>query len=415
MPNTKTLRTKLSHFLGSYRGKTIFNFCYGFGASLAIMGTMFKLLHLDGANIALAIGLGTEVFIFALSAFEPPFRNYRWEEVFPILISHKDEDRPQFGAGGMIGGSVIIGSTPSAEGQPAPGQDKDYYSEYGVPGVQDGAGGQAAGPLYRGGPIYQGTPGYQGGPGYQGPGPAAFPGQGVAQEGESTVGSTEQKHPNPLANITNQQAAQSYGLPPQVQLTEEEANTLSDSIKRMGEAVAQLNNMADITNVTEKYLNQLSEMADNLNRFSNATSSLTDVSNVLLDSYRNVTENSSDISENSKGYVEQMGVLNKNLMGLNTIYEIQLKSISSQIDTIDRVNKGLLHIRDMYEGSLEGTNRFHQETDNMAENLSHLNQVYSRMLEAMIPGQGFGGFGAGRTVVPPAPTTPAPEGPEQIG
>lgn len=352
----KSFRVKLAHFLGSYRGKTIFNFCYGFGASLAILGTLFKLLHLDGANIALAVGLGTEVFIFALSAFEPPFRNYRWEEVFPVLASHKAEDRPEFGPGGVVGGGVNM---------------------------------------------------------VNGQGGVVSPGQGVAEAAGD--GTSAPRYRNPLANITTEQALQSYGLPPQVQLSEEDAQTLTDSIKRMGEAVTQLNNMADITLVTEKYLNQLSEMADNLGRFSNATSSLAEVSNVLLDSYKSITDNSSDISENSKGYVEQMGILNKNLVGLNTIYEIQLKSISSQIDTIDRVNKGLIHIRDMYEGSMDGSERFRQETESMAENLARLNKVYSRMLEAMIPGQGFGGFSTPKAEAPTTPTTPpeSSESPEQ--
>jgi len=371
----KSFRTKLSHFLGSHRGKTIFNFCYSFGAALAILGTLFKLLHLEGANIALSIGLGTEVFIFALSAFEPPFRNYRWEEVFPILVTHKDEDRPEFGPGGVTGGIVNI------------------------------VGGQATG--------VSGEPGVAAAGGAQG----GYPRGGYPGGGYPGGGSAGPRHSNPLANITTEQALQSFGLPPQVQLSDEDAQTLTDSIKRMGEAVTQLNNMADITQVTEKYLNQLSDMADNLGRFSNATSSLAEVSNVLLDSYKSITDNSSDISENSKGYVEQMGVLNKNLYGLNTIYEIQLKSISSQIDTIDRVNKGLLHIRDMYEGSMDGSDRFRQETENMADNLAHLNRVYSRMLDAMIPGQGFGGFSAPRPTqpTPPVSTSEPTDNQEQAG
>lgn len=378
----KSLRIKLAHFLGSYRGKTIFNFCYGFGAALAILGTLFKLLHLDGANIALAIGLGTEVFIFALSAFEPPFRNYRWEEVFPVLVSHKEEDRPEFGPNGVTGGIVNI------MGGQATGANAD-------PGVA-ATGGQG---------------GYPGGGGnVGGVNGGNYPGGGGGGTGVSGP-----RHSNPLANVTTEQALQSFGLPPQVQLSDEDAQTLTDSIKRMGEAVTQLNNMADITQVTEKYLNQLSDMADNLGRFSNATSSLAEVSNVLLDSYKSITDNSSDISENSKGYVEQMGVLNKNLYGLNTIYEIQLKSISSQIDTIDRVNKGLLHIRDMYEGSMDGSDRFRQETENMADNLAHLNRVYSRMLDAMIPGQGLGGFAAPRPErpTPPVNSPETPGSPEQ--
>ncbi|MGE4433622.1 MAG: gliding motility protein GldL [Bacteroidales bacterium] len=314
--NKKGFRHRIADFLGSYRGKTIFNFFYGFGASLAILGTMFKLLHLDGANIMLAVGLSTEVFIFALSAFEPPFRTYRWDEVFPVLRTRNPEDRPNFSGAG---------------------------------------------------PVYSGNP----------------------QPAPSTPGNWSQ--------VTPGQAVQSYGIPPQIQLSDDDAQTLSESIKRMGEAVHQLNNMTEITRVTEKYLAQLSDMADNLNRFGSATASLTEVSNVLLDSYKSITDNSSDISSNSRGYVEQMGTLNKNLSGLNTIYEIQLKSISSQIDTIDRVNNGLLHIRNMYEGSMEDSVRFKKETEAMAENLANLNRVYTRMLEAMTPGNGMnGGFPTGR-------------------
>ncbi|MDD2559747.1 MAG: gliding motility protein GldL [Bacteroidales bacterium] len=328
--------SRLAAFLGSQRGKTIFNFFYGFGASLAILGTLFKLLHLDGANTMLAIGLGTEVLIFALSAFEPPFRNYRWEEVFPVLKSRKAEDRPDFNNLGLGGGVIIQGGTGQATS------------------VQNGGTGQAS----------------------ASPGDTA---QARAYQGPARGAA-------PFADITPQQAAQSFGIPPQVQLSPEDSEVLADSIKRMGEAVRQLNALANITNVTEDYLQQLAGMTENLNRFSRATGSLAEVSNVLLDSYKNITENSDQITNNSKGYVEQMDALNLNLQGLNTIYGIQLKSISSQIDTIDRVNKGLLHIKEMYEGSALDSERFRTETQQMADHLANLNQFYARMLNAMIPG-----------------------------
>lgn len=321
--------SRLAAFLGSQRGKTIFNFFYGFGASLAILGVLFKLLHLDGANTMLAIGLGTEVLIFALSAFEPPFRNYRWEEVFPVLKSRKEEDRPDFNNLGLGGGVIIQG---------------------GASGGLSNMGTQQAGSTQSG--SYQGSAG------------------GAA----------------PFSDITPQQAAQSFGIPPQVQLSPEDSEVLADSIKRMGEAVRQLNALANITNITEDYLQQLAGMTENLNRFSRATGSLAEVSNVLLDSYKNITENSDQITNNSKGYVEQMDALNLNLKGLNTIYGIQLKSISSQIDTIDRVNKGLLHIKEMYEGSALDSERFRTETQQMADHLANLNQFYARMLNAMVPG-----------------------------
>ena len=56
---------------------------------------------------------------------------------------------------------------------------------------------------------------------------------------------------------------------------------------------------------------------------------MNEVSQTLLNSYRAITDNSQNISESSTGYVDQMQALNQNISGLNTIYEIQLKSISS--------------------------------------------------------------------------------------
>jgi len=365
----KAFRIRLSIFLGSYRGKSIFNLFYGLGAAVAILGTLFKLLHLDGANVMLSLGLGTEVFIFAISALEPPYRNYHWEYVFPILKTHADGDRPDFqnlpggqASGGMVG-EVYVGDTT------IPGVEKNSATNF-----QGGA--QAGGTVYVGG---------------------ASSGGGVPYT----------PHSNSMAGVTPQQARENYGIPPQVPISDEDAATLTDSIKKMGEAVSQLNNLADITMVTENYISKLSGMADNLNRFSDATGSLAEVSNVLLDSYRNVTENSDEISANSKGYVEQMGNLNRNLSGLNTIYEIQLKSVSSQIDTIDRVNKGLVHIREMYESSTGDSDRFSKETEAMADNLARLNMVYARMLEAMSPNAIFANMMAGSMNAAHTPEAPA--------
>ncbi len=58
--------------------------------------------------------------------------------------------------------------------------------------------------------------------------------------------------------------------------------------------------------------------------------------------------------------------LNRNISGLNTIYEIQLKGVSSQLDSIDRVNRGLKDIRDMYEKSARESSRYCEETEKMA-------------------------------------------------
>ena len=147
--------------------------------------------------------------------------------------------------------------------------------------------------------------------------------------------------------------------------------------------------MAELTEATQKYLEQLSGMSENMERFSQVTNSLTNVSDTLLNSYKSITDNSDGINQNSRGYVHQMEQLNRNVSGLNTIYEIQLKSISSQIESIEHINSGLNRIREMYDGSVVDSSVFRNETEKMTRQLAELNQVYSRLLQAMTVNMGY--------------------------
>ena len=127
----------------------------------------------------------------------------------------------------------------------------------------------------------------------------------------------------------------------------------------------------------------MSGIAQQMELLRNTTEALNSVSSTLLDSYRAITEHSTEISANSNGYIQQMNDLNRNIGGLNTIYEIQLKSVASQLDAIDRVNRGIKDIRDMYEKSAAQSARYCEETDKMARNMQQLNQVYEKMISAM--------------------------------
>lgn len=75
-------------------GKRFKNFMaklYGLGAAVVILGAMFKILHLDGADFMLVVGLTTEAVIFAFSAFEKPHAEYDWTLVYPELAGMEDE------------------------------------------------------------------------------------------------------------------------------------------------------------------------------------------------------------------------------------------------------------------------------------------------------------------------------------
>lgn len=67
------LVVRLQHWMDSVPGQTFLNYAYSWGAAIVILGALFKLTHLPGGNIALFIGMGTEVVVFFLSAFDRPF------------------------------------------------------------------------------------------------------------------------------------------------------------------------------------------------------------------------------------------------------------------------------------------------------------------------------------------------------
>jgi archaellum component FlaC len=112
----KRYKRGIGGFLRSEKGQRFFNFAYSIGAAVVIWGALFKILHLPGGNMLLSIGMGTEVLMFVLSAFDRPPREYNWENVFPVLETKDPEDRPDFSGGNGGGGSVIINGGAPAGG-----------------------------------------------------------------------------------------------------------------------------------------------------------------------------------------------------------------------------------------------------------------------------------------------------------
>ncbi len=275
MGKYKKYKNSVEAFLSGEKGQRFFNFAYSLGAAVVIWGALFKILHLPGGNALLSIGMGTEVLMFVLTAFDRPPREYHWEEVFPVFNTKNPEDRPDFHGGG----SVVINGNATANAEET--------------ATEAGSG---SGVIFAGGEM------------------------------PKTAG------------------------------------------------------MAD---ATLNYTEQVKAISEQMEELRKTTEALNNVSNILLDSYRAITDNSDKITDSSTGYVEQMTSLNRNIAGLNTIYEIQLKSISSQLDNIDKVNRGLKEISNMYERSAQESNRYCEETQKMAQYMQQLNSVYEKMITAM--------------------------------
>lgn len=272
--NIKKYKNAVERFLSGDSGQRFFNFAYSIGAAIVIWGALFKLLHLPGGNLLLMIGMGTEVLMFILSAFDRPAKQYHWEEVFPVLDTHDAEDRPNMQGGAQ--GNIVIGAA-----------------------------------------------------------------------GASTSAAAVQQHPSTAV------------------------------------ADRPLSLNASAKEATEHYVAQIAALSDQMAELRKSTEALNKVTAVLLNSYNAITENSDRITASSQGYVEEMTSLNRNVAGLNTIYEIQLKSVSSQLDSIDRVNNGIKDIRDMYERSADTSRQYCEETERMARYMKQLNAIYAQMIQAM--------------------------------
>ena len=240
---------RLQKWMDSVAGQTFLNYAYSWGASIVILGTLFKLTHLPGANFFLFLGMGTEVFVFFISAFDRPFD--KTTDGMDLDI-HMDEEGVEHAAAasaviGGGGGTVIING---------------------------GGGGVAAG---------------------SGEGAAAAEDGSISFAGGVAGGTVVS---GPAADVT-----------------------IGDEMKE----------------ATSNYIDELNRLTEMLSQ---------------------VSEQSQRLTRDS----EEMENLNRTLTGISRVYEMQLKSASQQVSTIDEIN---------------------EQTRHMAQQIIELNKIYARMIEAM--------------------------------
>lgn len=244
---------RLQKWMDSVPGQTFLNYAYSWGASIVILGTLFKLTHLPGANFFLFLGMGTEVFVFFISAFDRPFD--KTTDGMELDTHMKSVDESEIAGTGGNGGTIIIGG---------------------------------------GGSGHSGT-------------------------------SSE-------ASMSSQAS-----MPSQTSVDTEAIAAVSSSVVTMsgGAALPQIN--PELEEATTNYVDELKRLTEMLSR---------------------VSVQSERLSHDS----EEMENLNRTLTGICKVYELQLKSASSQIGTIDEIN---------------------EQTRKMAAQIVELNKIYARMIEAM--------------------------------
>lgn len=267
---------KLQKWMDSVPGQTFLNYAYSWGASIVILGTLFKLTHLPGANFFLYLGMGTEVIVFFLSAFDRPF------------------DKTADGMELDLHPGMTVGSATVVNGEPLPEGTAAAAAAIG------NKGGAVAGGIIGGGGVIGG--GVIGGGG----GTVIINGGGAGEPGQASTSSP--------AGVSSPAAMQGGTI------------IAGGSAAPLGVAEA-----------TGNYIDELNELTEVLKK---------------------VSEQSKRLTADS----EEMENLNRTLTGISRVYEMQLKSASSQMGTIDEIN---------------------EQTRHMAQQIAELNAIYARMIEAM--------------------------------
>ena len=291
---------RLQKWMDSVPGQTFLNYAYSWGASIVILGTLFKLTHLPGANFFLFLGMGTEVFVFFISAFDRPFD--KTADGMELDI-HTDTSMPTGQHAGS--GTVVIGGS---GGGNAPASGVSGGTGGGTVVIGGGGGGNAPA---------SGSPGVSAG---TGGGTIVIGGGNAPVSGASGAPVVDSEA---IAAVSSSVISVSGGSVP---------------VSGGASAPSSLPQMTpELEEATQNYVVELKRLTEMLSRVSEQTDKLAHDS-------------------------EEMENLNRTLTGICKVYELQLKSASSQIGTIDDIN---------------------EQTRKMAAQIAELNKIYARMIEAM--------------------------------
>ena len=269
----------LQKWMDSVPGQTFLNYAYSWGASIVILGALFKLTHLPGANFMLFAGMGTEAFVFFLSAFDRPFDKTADGRDIPTHVTEEylETGKVTYGeteeaaASAASGSATVAGSSSAASvsGTPVSGGQTIII---GGGSFSGGAGVSAASSSSVAGSESEGAEQID-----ESVAAAVAPGAGFSENGAAVAGAT-------IAGGNTAWVAGQQGVTPE---------------------------MADAQN---NYVEELKKLVETLKK---------------------VNEQSTRLTRDS----EEMENLNRTLTGISKVYEMQLKGASQQIGTIDQINE----------------------------------------------------------------------------
>lgn len=333
---------RLQHWMDSVPGQTFLNYAYSWGASIVILGALFKLTHLPGGNFMLFMGMGTEVVVFFLSAFDRPFdkdeigkelpHDYETDEEIAARLGLTDDDEE---ADDTDEDTIEDTTADEAASQPAV---QPVAAQPAAASAQPAAAQPAAQPAAAAvQPVGQGMSGVV----FVGGGAAAAP---SAAATSATVDGGGNAAPETAAATPNAaeaaQAAIAAATPAGAQPFDAEAKRLAEIIRLANDELlrrAQAVLSPEMEEATQAYIAKLRTLAD---------------------TFTKVDEQSARLAHDS----EEMAQLNRTLTAINKTYDLHFQSISKQVGTIEQIN---------------------EETRQLAKRIEELNGVYRRMIDAM--------------------------------
>lgn len=270
---------RLQHWMDSVPGQTFLNYAYSWGAAIVILGALFKLTHLSGGDFMLFIGMGTEVVVFFLSAFDRPFDKNEIGKELP----HDYETDEEIAA--RLGLTDEEDEDDEEEETEKAGKDALRKSQ---PAVATPAA-ATTGVVFVGG-------------GNNAP----------------TAASTASVAQQPVTSAVDAAAAAiAAKTPAGEQPFENEAQRLAEIIRLANNELlrrAQAALSPEMETATQEYIEKL---------------------RVLAETFHKVDEQSARLAHDS----EEMANLNRTLTAINKTYELHFKSISQQVGTIEQINE----------------------------------------------------------------------------
>ena len=318
----------IGEILKTKRWKVLMGYTYGWGASLVLIGALFKLQHWNHSGIMLTIGLLTEAFIFFLSAFEPPLEQPDWAKVYPELQEDYELIEPLEDAQSSIKSSfdAMLGSTNiTPELLAKIGKSLVDLSNT-ASGISDISTATLATDIYI---------------------------KNLNSASESMMAFSEM---NTQANNT---IHNSIG---------ELANTYSNTAHKISETGE--NMLAKLNESSVKFTRQIDEsgnkLSESYSRFSGA-----------------MDKGFKDFEVTSSSYGENLNKLNKNLESLNSSYEKQLKGTTEQIHASSKFFDELNQMNQIIASSAQEMKKYKENAEKLNSHLDALNSVYGNMLGAM--------------------------------